>query len=54
MGFRGIAIKAGVATLESQQHFTDRAIALFADDDFGDAFFGGVGIVDFIAVNKAN
>ena len=47
-------LKARVFPLERQAHGADGPVTLLADDDFGNAFFGCLGVVHFIAVNKQN
>lgn len=52
--FGGVALEAGVLPQESETDRSLGTIALFADDDFGDALVGAIGVIDFVAVDKAD
>lgn len=49
-----MTLKTGELPQESQANCTNGTIALLTDDDFSNALFGTLGIVNFIAVNEAN
>ena len=44
--------EARVFAPESEPHRTDRAVTLFADDNFCLAFIGGIGVVNFVAIDE--
>src|SRR5690606_42085361 len=44
--------KAGILTFECQTHGTNRAVTLFADNDFGGASFFRFLVINLIPVNK--
>lgn len=54
VGFGSITLEAGVLPQKSQLELANRAIALFANNDFRDAFFSALRIVNFITINKTN
>ncbi len=54
VGFGGVALETGVLPQESKANRPLGTIALLADDDFGDALVGAVGVIDFVAVDKAD
>ena len=45
-------IKACVFAAKGERHHADGAVTLFADDDFGLAFVGGIAVVDLVAVDE--
>lgn len=49
---RGQIFEASLLWDESRPCKTDRALTLFADDDFGDAFMLGLRVVILISVNE--
>src|SRR5690606_37327439 len=48
----GVVLEAGVLPDEGQPGRVDRAVALLADDDLGDALLVGIGVVDLVAINE--
>ena len=49
-----MTLEPGILPPESQANRTNGTIALLTDDDFSNALFGTLGIVNFIAVNETN
>src|SRR5271163_4442623 len=54
VGFRRVVLELRVLAEEGQLHFARGAIALLGDDDIGDAFARGVGVVDVFAIDEEN
>src|SRR5271156_855809 len=52
VGFRRVILELRVLAEEGQLHFARGAVALFRDDDIGDAFARGVGVVDVFAIDE--
>src|ERR1700677_273820 len=50
VGFRRVILELRVLAEESQLHCAGGAVALFGDDDIGDALARGVGVVDLFAI----
>src|SRR5271155_4147331 len=52
VGFRRVILELRVLAEERQLHFARGAVALFGDDDVGDALARGVRVVDVFAVDE--